>query len=153
MTSFVSLLLDKGERFVERLNPNLETNATKLCDIRQKRQNQLEKWEEYGDTPPIYDERKIEVLVDMGLQEAQLQFDFDPDLLIVTEPQYKCMFDIPAGVPINPENWHHYFETAGTESDRQRVLPPSRYSVDAGSIDVVYSSSAEGMLLVESESL
>ena len=153
MTSFVSRLLNKGERFIERLNPNVETNSTKLRDIRQKRQNQLEKWEEYGDTPPIYSERKIEVLVDMALQEAQLQFNFDPDLLIVTEPQYKSMFDIPAGVPINPEEWHHYFETAGTESDAERILPPAQYSVDAGEVDVVYSSSVRGMLLVESENL
>jgi hypothetical protein len=153
MTSFISRLLDKGERFVESLHPNLETRGTKLREIRRKRENQLEKWAEYGSRPPLYDEYKIEVLVDMGLQEAELLPEFNPDLLVVTEPQYKCMFDIPAGVPIDPDDWHHYFETAGTESDRERILPPSQYRVDAGTIDVVYSSSAERMLLVESDSL
>lgn len=124
-----------------------------VVEIRKKRKKQLEKWREVGIGPPVYQERQMEVLVDMALQEASLRTDFNPDLLVVTEPQYKSMFDIPAAVPINPDEWHHYFETAGTESDRYRVLPPSTYSVDAGEIDVVYSSSAEGMLLVESESL
>lgn len=124
-----------------------------LKDIRRKRELFLEKQAEVGFTPPIYQERLIEVLVDMGLQEADLRPDFDPDLLIVTEPQYKSMFDIPAAVPINPDEWHHYYDTAGTEADRQRILPPCTYRVDGREIDVVYSSAAEGMLLVESESL
>jgi len=152
MTSFVSRLFSK---VVGELREGHRDYARKqdLKDIRKKRRNQLEKWQEVGTGPPVYSERQIEVLVDMSLQEASLRPDFNPDLLIVTEPQYKSMFDIPAGVPIDPDDWHHYFETAGTESDRQRILPPSRYSVDAGEIDVVYSSSAERMLLVESGSL
>jgi len=153
MTSFVSQFLDKGEWFIERLHPALETRGAKLREIRRKRENQLQKWAVYGDSPPIYDKNKIEVLVDMGLQEAELLPDFEPDLLIVTEEQYKSMFDIPAGVPIDPDEWHHYFTDAGTASDRRQILPPSQYSVNAGEIDVVYSSNAERMILVESECL
>lgn len=150
MTSFVSHFVEWA---VGKLTGayHRKQRQKKVTELRRKRRNILEKWCDVGIGPPVCSGRQIEVLVDMALQEARLRPDFNPDLLIVTEAQYKSMFDIPAAVSVNPDDWHHHYLEAGRI--KNRTLPPSRYRVDAGEIDVVYSSSADGMLLVESERL
>ena len=149
MTSFVSRFLNKGERFVASLHPNLETRKGEIRDIRSKRKKLLARWAD----KKYLAQHQIDVLVGAGLEEARLRRGFNPDLLIVTPEQYKTMLDIPAGIPIDPDEWNHFFTQGTTEADRQRILPPSKYEVESGSIDVVYSEKVDGMLLVESGSL
>lgn len=120
-----------------------ETESQKL---RKHRKETLEKYEEIGlkgDT--LLHQDALDVVIDMGLKEAKLMNNFNPDLLIMTEQQYKMLFDIPAGVGI--EQIH--IPMQGTTD----YTPPMTHSTDAGSIEVTYSDSAKGMLLVESGSL
>lgn len=123
--------------------------------LRKARKRQLEEWEEVGIGPPLDVDSTMEVVIDMCLKEALLMDDFEPDLLIVSPRQYKALFDIPAGVPVDPDDWHHYIagSAENRQRDKERVQPPNEYTTDAGTIDVTYSDSTERMLLVESDSL
>jgi hypothetical protein len=127
-----------------------ELKKTKRQDLREHRKQTLKAYRANGlGTPEIMSKDAMDVIIDLGLKEAELMDSFDPDLLIVTEDQYKVLFDVPAEVALDPDKWHHSM----TKQDAYRVTPPKTHSTDAGSIDVTYSKSARGMLLVESDSL
>jgi len=123
-----------------------ELAETERQKLRKHRKETLEKYEEIGlkgDT--LLHQDALDVVIDMGLKEAQLMDSFEPDLLIMTKQQYKMLFDIPAGVGIEPQ----FTPLQGQQS----FTPPMTHSTDAGEIEVTYSDSAKGMLLVESDSL
>lgn len=89
------------------------------------------------------------VVTDMALKEAALRDDFDPDLVIMSEMQYKIVFDIPAGVGMRRDS----LPDAAPEGDIERVTPPKTWYLDNRDIEVVPSDEARGILLVESDSL
>lgn len=123
-----------------------ELEKTKRQELREHRKKTLEAYRGNGlGTPEIMSEDAMDVIIDLGLKEAELMDSFDPDLLIVTEDQYKVLFDIPASVGIEPA----HIPMQGTVD----YTPPKIHDTDAGRIEVTYSNSAKGMLLVESDSL
>jgi hypothetical protein len=118
-----------------------ELAETERQKLRKHRKKLLEKNQDVN----FISQSHMDVLIDMGLKEAQLMDDFEPDLLIVTERQYKQLFDIPAGIGIGK----HYEPMMG-EIDYE---PPKTFQADYGPIEVTYSNASRGMLLVESNEL
>jgi hypothetical protein len=124
-----------------------ELAETERQKLREHRRDTLEKHREVGlGSPELVAEHAMDEVIDMGLKEAQLMNNFEPDLLIVTPQQYKVLFDIPASVGIGKLEDPARPRKIDTE-------PPLIHGTDAGRIEVTYSESAEGMLLVESDEL
>jgi len=123
-----------------------ELAETERQKLRKHRKKTLESYREVGlATPELSASQPMDEVIDMGLKEARLMDNFEPDLLIVTPMQYKELFDIPAGIGIGK----HYEPMRG-EVDYE---PPKIHRTDGGEIQVTYSDAAKGMLLVESASL
>lgn len=145
--------LERGDDWKSRLYYKVlsfasgqELAETERQKLRKHRKQTLEKYEEIGlKGDELLHQRAMDEVIDMGLKEAKLMDSFEPDLLIVTKQQYKMLFDIPAGVGIEPT----YAPMHGTTS----FTPPLVHETDAGEIQVTYSDAAKGMLLVESDSL
>lgn len=127
-----------------------DLQQSKRKEIRKKRKEFIEEREIMGG-PPFTDVQSIEVLVELGLKEAKLIDGFDPDLLIVSEAQYKSLFDVPAAVHINPDKWPDIVDPTGAE--KQKVVPPKEKRFGEYHIDVVYSKATNRMLLADSSGL
>lgn len=116
--------------------------------LRKHRKKTLDQYREVGlGTPELNAAEPMDAVIDMGLKEARLLDDFEPDLLIVTPMQYKELFDIPASVALTQQSF------LGIMDQPKTLQPPMVHKTDAGEIEVTYSKSADGMLLVESDSL
>jgi len=116
--------------------------------LRKKRKKKIEKHRKRVSSGRILVKPLMEELIELSMKEARYTDGFDPDLLIVTRDQYLVLFDIPASVgigqarvPRTPMGGYVDFE------------PPIPYTSQNGKIEVTYSNSADGMLLVESEAL
>lgn len=129
-----------------------DLRESKREEIRQKRKEFIEERELMGG-PPFDDVQSMEVLVELGMQESQLIEDFDPDLLIVSEPQYKMLFDIPAGIHLNPDKWPKMVRDNTFEEDREKMRPPQVKRFGDYHLDVVYSKATDRMLLADSGGL
>lgn len=130
-----SFLTGKDESEVER------------SDIRQKRANELQDFRELGLANPETNAKEaIEGIIELGIKEVQLMDGFEPDLLILTEYQYRELFDIHAAESVDKAG----FNVMGSRANKK---PPISYTENDYTLDVVYSESADGMILVESDSL
>lgn len=129
-----------------------DLRESKREEIREKRKEFIEE-RELMSGPPFFDTQSMEVLVELGMQEAQLIEGFDPDLLVTSEPQYRALFDVPTDVPLNPDNYPDVLKKNTFESERRSTSPPKEKEFGDYHIDVVYSGATDRMLLVDSSEL
>lgn len=124
----------------------------KRRELRQKRKELIENYELTGG-PPFDTPQVMEPLVELGLQEAELIDGFEPDLLVVSERQFKNLCDIPAAVGLDPDSWPGVMKKNAMPAEKQRILPPIEKRFGEYHIDVVHSRSTDRMLLVDSGEL
>lgn len=127
-----------------------DLQQTKREQIRQKRKEFIEQKELLGG-PPFHSEQTMEVLVELGLKEAECIDNFNPDLLIVSRPQYKELANIGAGVPLDVDKAEEF--VPGPTDGLQAVQPPMFRRFGTFNIATTFSDSTDRMLLVESEQL
>lgn len=125
-------------------------NEHEIRRLRRARRSVLEKADRITVTEnSCLSKNHATVVTDMALKEAALYDDFDPDLVIMSEMQYKIVFDVPAGIGIYGDSW----PDVATKADMWKVVPPQTWHLDNRDIEVVPSDEGRGILLVESDSL
>lgn len=140
-----------GEVLLHKILSVLSGQDLTESQIERLREHRMETIEAYNEVglanPELHGKDAMREVIDIGLKEAELRDNFKPDMLIVTKSQYLELFDIPAGVGLRPE------DISSTQSAVQNHEPPKLLEVDGRQIQVTYSDSARGMLLVESGSV
>lgn len=125
-----------------------DLQQAKREQIREKRKEFIEENEILGG-PPFHEQQIIEVLVELGMKEAELVEGFDPDLLIVSRHQYRELANISAASPLDPQKAKEMIPGADVQG-LESVQPPLMKRFGDYHLDVTYSDSTDRMLLVES---
>jgi len=129
-----------------------DLKQAQLEQLRERRKDFLDSKEMLGG-PPFLQKRHIEVLINMGLEEAEYMPDFEPDLCIISRAQYKELANIAAAVPINPDKVPNKHVPDAEIQGLAQMQPPYLYSNAEHNIAITYSDSTDRMLLVDSGEL